>query len=187
MLSACSFFSPVKTHPVNHYLLSKTAEYIPIKRQRPIALLVSLPDISPVYNTTQMAYTIRPYEISYFAWNQWAEVPQEMFQPLLVKTLERTHHFKAIVTPPYAGGYDYVLDTEILELLQDYTHRIPLLVMTVRAQIINVSRNRVIGTRSFTVVQPILRCSPYAGVFAANDASAHIQQRIAEFCLERIR
>jgi len=185
-LAGCSFLSPVKTDTSNKYLLNKLPDYVPTKKTRAITLLVSMPETRPIFNTTQMAYTRNPYQISYFSQNQWAEAPVEMLQPLLVQTLQNTHHFKAIVTPPYVGLYNYTLNTQLLELVQDYTHRTPLLLMSVKAQIIKTSNNKVIATRQFSVTQPIPQVSPYGGVYAANQATAHILERIAEFCLEKI-
>ena len=185
LLTGC--LSPVKVDTTNKYILKKMPCMVPIKKTSSAILLVSMPETRPAYDTTQMAYSIRPYQISYYSLNQWAEVPSEMFQPLLVQTMQNTHHFKAIVTPPYNGLYQYQLDTEILELLQDFTCCIPVLRMTVRAQIIKISTNKVIGTRQFSVIQPMHQRSPYGGVFAANDATAFILQGIAEFSLETIR
>lgn len=187
MLAGCSFLSPAKGNYPNQYVINKMPCYVPVKKKRAIVLLVTKPEVKAMYNTTQMAYMIRPYQISYYSLNQWAETPDEMLQPLLVQTMQNTHHFKAVVTPPYNGIYDYELNTEILSLLQDYTCRMPVLVMTVRAQIIKSSRNRVIATRQFTVVQPLPQRSPYGGVFAANAATAHILERVAVFGLEAIR
>jgi len=187
MLTGCSFFSPVKVDASNKYVINKMPCFVPTKQKRAIVLLVTKPEVRAIYNTTLMAYTIKPYQISYYSLNQWAETPDEMFQPLLVQTMQNTHHFKAVVTPPYNGIYDYELNTEILSLLQDYTCRMPVFVMTVRAQIIKTSRNRVIATRQFTVVQPLPQRSPYGGVFAANAATAHILERMAVFSMESIR
>lgn len=182
MLSGC--LSPVKTVPINKYILNKLPDCVASKKLRPNILLVAMPSTKPIYNTTQMAYTIRPWQIAYFALNQWAETPSQMFQPLLVQTMEKTHHFKAIVTAPYSGNYDYELNTEILTLLQDYTCKRPVLMMTVRAQMIKTSSNRVIGSREFAVIQALPQSSPYGGVIAGNMASKKILGEIAEFCLE---
>lgn len=183
MLVACS---PVRVNPSNQYLIKRIPCYVPTKRMRPIVLLISKPETRAIYNTTQMAYSLRPYQISYYGLNQWAAAPDEMLQPLLVQTMQNTHHFKAVVTPPYTGRYDYELNTEILELLQDYTCRAPVFRMTVRAQIIKTATNRVIATREFSVGQPMLQCSPYGGVYAANAATVEILQRIAMFGLEKM-
>ena len=66
-----------------------------------------------------------------------------------------------------------------MEFVQDFTNRTPVVVMTVRAQITRVSTNQVIATKQFSVTQPMPQVSPYAGVYAANYASAHILKRLA--------
>lgn len=186
-LTSCSLFSPVKTDTINKFLLSKIPTHTLVKKPRNTIILVSIPDSRPVFNTTQMAYTLRPYQISYFSQNQWAEVPAEMFQPLLVQTLQNTRYFRAVVTPPYSGSYNYSLGTQILELTQDFSHRTPMLLMTVRAQIMRISTNQIVGTRQFSVSLPIPQGTPYGGVYAANQATAIILEKISRFCLEKAR
>lgn len=183
-LSSCSLFSPVSTKPLNKYLLNKIPTCSITKKPRSTILLVPLPETRPVYNTTQMAYRLRPYQIAYFSQNEWAETPAHMLHSLLVQTLTNTGYFKAIVEPPYGGRYDYTLNTEILEILQDYSCKTPVFIISVRAQIIKTSTNQVINTRQFSVIQAIPQGSPYGGVFAGNRATAQILESIAEFCLE---
>jgi hypothetical protein len=68
-----------------------------------------------------MAYTVKPYQLAYYRDNQWAETPAQMIQPLLVRTLQQTGFFQAILSPPDSGHASYALRTEIMELTQDYT------------------------------------------------------------------
>lgn len=186
ILTSCSFLSPVKPATSNQYVLNKIPANIPIKNTRSINLFVSTPNTAPMYNTKQMAYTIKPYQIAYFSQNSWAETPSDMLQPLLLQTLQNTHYFRAVSAPPSTGQFNYVLNTQILTLLQDFTHPMPLLVVAVRVQITKLSTNQVIATRQFTINQPILQRTPYAGVYAANDAVAKILREITLFCLEKI-
>lgn len=183
ILTACSILSPVKTEPSDRYVLNKTPAYISTKKSRPITLLVTEPEARPIYNTTKMAYSIKPYQISYFAHHEWAETPAQMLQPLILQTLRDTHYFRTLVVPPYTGRYDYTLNIQLLELRQDFTHRIPILKMAVQAQIIRMSTNRIIATQQFTSCQVIPRSNPYGGVFAANRATTIILRQIANFCL----
>ncbi len=182
MLSACA----AKVDIPNKYLLNRMPDVVPVKRKRAVILMVAPPEIRQIYNTTQMAYTMKPFEIAYYSLNQWANVPQEMFMPLVVQTMQDTHHFKAIVTPPYNGRYDYLLATHILELVQDYSCGAPVVRMTVRAQIIKASSGSVVATRQFSAIVPLPQRTPYGGVFAANKATAHILERIAVFTLRTV-
>src|SRR5690606_37663943 len=100
--------------------------------------------------------------------------PVQMLQPLLVQTLQNTHSFRSVVTPPYSGHFDYVLNTQLLELKQDFTRRTPVLVMTVNAQLYKVSSQQIIAARQFNAEVMIPYGTPYGGVFAANYAASYI-------------
>ena len=119
LLSACS---PVRVKPQDTWLLNNVSCDMPVRSTRPIVLMVAPPSSRPIYNTTRMAYMARPFQISYFSSNVWAETPADMLQPLLIQTLQDTHYFRQIVTQPYVGPYNYVLSTQILALYQDYSH-----------------------------------------------------------------
>lgn len=180
-LSACSMLSPVKVEPPTRYQLNKLPDYLPKKAHHRGILLVTNTEASPIYDTTRMVYTIRPYQVAYFSKNEWAAPPSQMFTTLLIQTLEKTRRFSAIITPPFSGRYDYLLNTEIETLNQDFTRRPPHLVMTVRAQLLNVHTGRS-KTKSFTVTMPIHQGTPDGGAWAANQASARILAEIADFC-----
>lgn len=186
MLSSCSLLSPVKGENKETYVLNTVPSSVPEKKTRSITILVTLPEARPTYNTTQMAYTIRPYQVAYFTQNQWAETPPQMLQPLIVRTLQKTHLFHAVVTPPFMGRYEYTLSTDIAMLQQDFTKVPARLDLKVQAQLIKSSTNQVVGTKQFSVSEPIRYKSPYSGVAAANRATAKILKEIAEFTVSKI-
>ena len=101
-----------------------------------------------------MAYTVRPYQIAYFSRNRWAETPAQMLQPLIVQTLQDTHYFHAVVTAPFIGKYDYSLNTQILELKQDYTYKPAKLKLILRAQLSNTATSHVIATTQYAIEEP---------------------------------
>lgn len=181
LLSGC--FSSVKVGNQSTYMLTATPNHVPMSRQRAETLLVLTPETRPAYNTTQIAYTTEPYKIAYFAQSQWAETPGQMLQPLLVQTLQKTHRFKAVVGSPFIGPYSYVLNTKILRLEQDFTHRPTLLRLTARAQLTRAT-GEVIAVRNFTIVTPVRSCTPYSGIIAANRATADLLWQISAFTLK---
>lgn len=185
LLSGC--FGPIQTEPTSTYVLNTIPSCIPKRTTRPITLLVLQPDTRPVYNTTQMAYTIKPYQVAYFGRNQWAETPSQMLQPLIVQSLQSTHYFRAVVTPPYAGQYNYLLSTQILELQQNYVRCPNVVEFSVRAQLLRGETNQVVATKQFTVAVPIRRRTPYSGVFAANQATGIMLAELTNFCLEHAK
>lgn len=186
MLSGCSLLSPVKSDNQTTYVLNSLPCNLATYRAHATTLMVMQPEISQAYNTTEMAYSIKPYQIAYFSQNRWAETPAQMFYPLLVQTLQNTHFFHAVVTAPYTGNYDYILTTQILQLLQDFSWCPARVQFTVRVQLSKVATGKVIATKQFTVLQPFRNRFPYAGVFAANHATAKMLQEITQFSLDKI-
>lgn len=188
MILCCSLIltgclSPVQTN-MSSYVINTLPDHVPQKSKRSISLLVLPPDTRPIYNTNNMAYTIKPFQISYFSHNQWGETPSQMFLPLIVQTLQSTHHYHAVVTPPYAGRYSYSLSTQILKLQQNFLRCPNMMEVTMRVQLTNASTNQVVSTRVIAVAVPIRCRTPYSGVIAANRATAEVLRELADFCIE---
>ena len=179
-----SCLSPVKIVPQSSYIINKVPPPIITTHKRSSILLVLPPATVPAFNTTQMAYRLSPYQIAYFGENRWAETPAEMLKPLIIQALQNTQHYRGIVTPPYMGSqYDYILTIQILELIQDFQYKIPLLRITLHAQLSSPS-NRLIKTQQFTIIEPLSAKTPYAGVIAANEATARLLNQLVLFCLK---
>lgn len=182
LLSSCSIFSPVKIAPSTRYVIEQIPPASSKKISRGKVLLVLMPEAASIYNTTGMAYSIKPYQIAYFAKNQWADTPPQMLQPLLIQTLQNTHYFRAVITPAYAAHYDFILRTTILDLHQDFTHDPAQLKLQLRAQL---SRGpAIIGTKTCSISEPMLKRNPYHGVYAANKAVQKCLKEVADLSME---
>ena len=182
MLSSCTLFSPVSVD-TQKAVLSQIPTRLPHGNARSATLLILAPTSSAVYDTTQMAYAIQPYQVAYFSQNEWIETPSRMIHPLLVRTLEGTHSFSAVLTPPYMGRFTYALQTQILELKQDFTSQPPTLLLALRFQLTRGAANEVIASKEVTLRESMRERTPYAGAVAANDAMANALQQLAEFVL----
>jgi cholesterol transport system auxiliary component len=185
MASGCALLSPEKV-AVQKEILNKIPHQIPEAQAHAATLLILTPDTQPIYDTTQMAYTIRPYEVAYFRQHEWGEKPAQMIQTLLVQTFQNTHYFSAILMPPYLAGYTYALRSEILDLKQDYTSDPPMLRLAMRFRLSDGATHQVIASREIAVHEPMQEKTPYAGVIAANDAIAKVLQEVAKFVLEKV-
>jgi cholesterol transport system auxiliary component len=182
LLSSCSLLTPV---PRSNTYMINTVPGVATHRSSHGAILVVQPVAAPIYETSDMAYTTSPYAISYFAKNMWAETPPQMLQPLMIQTLLNTHHFKAVSGNNAYGTYEYVLNSQLLELQQDFTQRISVVRLRLRVELIRNSSNQVIATKEFSVVVPAPYNTPYGGVIAANRATAQMLQDLARFCMRR--
>jgi cholesterol transport system auxiliary component len=184
MVSSCALLSPAKVE-TSKEVLNKLPPDLPRRETRAATLLVFPPESKPIHGTTQMAYTTQTYQLAYFSQHEWADTPSRMLHPLLVGTLENTHAFKAVLTPPHPGRYGYALRTEILDLIQDFTSEPATLRLSLRVQLSDGASNRVIATKEISLREPMRQRTPYAGVVAANDAVAKALRELAEFVIEK--
>lgn len=145
-------------------------------------LLVPGPTCRPVYDTTRMAYRLRPHEVDFFEKHEWAERPGQMLHPLLVRTLEAARCCTAVVTPPHTGAYEFVLRTEIGELVQDFAGRPPQLRLALRITLGDPAR--VLATRDLAFAEPMRAENAPAGVEAANQAVAQALRAIAQVVVD---
>ncbi len=183
LAAGCTLLPPGQTETKKE-VLSTVPDALPQRDTRAAALLVLRPDTQAIYDTTQMAYMARPYQVDYFTQYAWGATPSQMLLPLLVQTLENTHAFAAVLTAPYAGHYSFALRTEILELMQDFTAQPPVLRFALRLQLSDSTTGRIIATKSISLREPLEQESPYAGVVAANRAAAKALSEVAKFVLE---
>ncbi|MFV8782525.1 ABC-type transport auxiliary lipoprotein family protein [Microbulbifer sp. SA54] len=186
LISGCSLFSPLETE-MRVAVIDQLPPEGPRREPRAATLLVLPPSINPVYDTTRIAYRTRPHQVDYFSLHEWGATPAQMLLPLLAQTLENTHSFDTVVSPPYFGPYRYALRTEILELTQDFTSDPATLHLSLRVQLIDGGSNRVIASRGIYLHEPMLEKNPYAGVVAANGATALALQQIAGFVIEHVK
>jgi cholesterol transport system auxiliary component len=180
LLSACSVFSPVKTEPTTTYVLNTTPA---VRAHYPshLTLLVSLPEANQIDDTKKMVYSLNHYQVAYFAKNGWAESPARMLQPLIVQTLQKTHYFHAIGTSMVGSHYDFILNTQLVKLQQNFYSNPSVVQVTLRAQLVRTSDARVIAAKEFTASEPAPQNNPYGGVLAANDAVADVLAQLARF------
>jgi cholesterol transport system auxiliary component len=178
--TGCAMLTPA-TVETRKEMLTKIPLELPEGKTHPATLLVLAPETSPVYDTTQMAYTIRPYQIAYFSRTEWGETPPQMLHPLLVQTLQKAGYFSAVVTPPFMGRHSHVLRTEIRALQQDFTSEPATLQLTLHVQLVAQATRQVIATKEIDVREPMREKTPHGGAVAANDATAKALKEVAEF------
>src|SRR3990167_2910530 len=185
-LAGCSL-GPLHMEPETTYMIDTLPQHVTTRKPQGINILVMLPETAPAYNTTQMAYTIKPYQVAYFGKNRFAETHAQMLHPLIVQTLQKTNFFHAVIMLPTMGRYQFILNTRILQLQQNFTHRPPAVELIVLAQLSQVETNQVIATQLFSIHEPIIYRTPYGGVLAANHATEKLLRELALFCLKKIQ
>lgn len=181
-LASCVSFSG-EERPIHTFLLSldSSAGKAPIPEGKPGAgiLVVNVPVARPGFETPRMAYTKRPYEISYYAAHQWADSPSQMLTPLLVQALERTGYWRAVVPMPTSVRGDHRVDIDQVELIQDFLQKPSQVRVMLRMQIIKLPDYLVLGTRLFDMVEEALSDDAYGGAVAGNKAVERLVKEVA--------
>lgn len=184
LLNGCSVFAPVKVEPTTSYVINAKPAPLILGKRTSSVLLVSTPQALSAYDSNHMAYTTQVYQIAYFTKNNWADTPTQMLQPLIVNTLQNTRHYHAVVAAPFAGQYDFILNTQLLELQQSFLQHPSQIHITLRAQLVKYATSQVVATRDFTITRTAFQDTPYGGVVAINEATRELLRQLAQFCIK---
>ncbi|QMT60810.1 ABC-type transport auxiliary lipoprotein family protein [Legionella sp. PC997] len=183
LLSACS---PVKVSVKNQYQLNAYSSKQLVKEPMPITLLVTPPDAAAGYQTEQMLYSKKPYELAPFAKNAWVNPPADMLYPLILQSLQRTNLFKAVTSNAYTLGVNYRLDTQLLALEQNFLKKPSVLEFSAKMVLTHVSDNKVLASKIINLQIPCPSDTPYGGVIAANRATQQFTAILAHFVVSHI-
>jgi cholesterol transport system auxiliary component len=184
LLAGCAI--PPGEPPRTNALLDQAPADVPHRASSGRTLIVFPAEARAALDTQQMAYTQATHQLAYFARNQWAETPPQMLGPLLVRTMEATGAFTAVVAPPHAAHAAIGLRTEIVDLVQDFAQQPPVLRLALRIRVEDEETGRVLGTREVAVQESMREATPAAGVQAANDAMVKALREIAAFVLAQL-
>ena len=185
VMTATGCLSPRTDSPEIHtYQLSLdgwSGEARPGKPDGPV-LLVSPPQAEPGFETQRMVYVKRPYELEYYAVNQWADTPVRMFAPLMVQALNQQNGaWRAVIPLPSSIRGDYRLDTHGFLLQQEFLQQPSRVRVMVRTQLIDLKESTILGARAFEVVENAASENPYGGVQAANRAVAWLLDQMGSW------
>jgi cholesterol transport system auxiliary component len=117
LLAACS---PIKQNITNQYTFSNYEVNKHLKKRTPYSIYISPPEAVPTYQTSSMMYTNKPHELSAFAHNAWTNPPADMLLPIITQNLQKTGYFRSVTSSTNTEHTDYRLDTQVLELRQNF-------------------------------------------------------------------
>lgn len=150
-------------------------------------LLVSMPHAEPGFETPRMVYVKRPYELEYYAVNQWADAPARMFMSLLVRVLNQSGVWRDVVSLPSSVAEDYRLDTYGLALQQEFFQQPSRVRLTARMQLVDMKQSSIVGMQTFEVTEMASSEDAYGGVLAANRAVAAMLRQVASWVRECVQ
>lgn len=184
LVAACS---PIKTTVSNQYKLETYSAKKTMGAHTGHSLLISLPDAIPGYQTEQMLYTNKPFELSSFAHSAWISSPANMLYPLITQSLQHSHYFSAIASGPDADKTDYRLDTQLIELQQNFLTKPSQIQLIANVVLTHIADSRIVASRIISITQPCPADTPYGGVIAANKAALAFTARLSDFVISQVK
>ena len=91
------------------------------------------------------------------------------------------------LTATGTAAADYRLDTELVQLLQDFGPSPSRVVLALHATLVRASTRRVLAVRSFEIRVPAPSEDPSGGVRAANEAASTLARDVAAFSADAVR
>ena len=183
MITACS---PIKVPISNQYKLASFSAKQRVSTHRSPSLLISEPEAMAGYQTEQMLYISKPFEISSFAHSAWVSPPARMVYPLLIQSIQESNYFYAVASGVYADTTDYRLDTQLITLQQNFLVKPSVLEWVAKVVLTHISDNRAVASR---VIIEHIKCpqdTPYGGVIAANQATLAFTAKVTAFVIDKI-
>jgi len=184
MITACSLGPTETTAPRSYFLKPEISWKNPQGSGARIGasvLLINQPKAQAGFHTPRMAYLLRPYEINYYAFNQWADTPARLLHQVLVENLDQTGLWSAVLQAPGALPAQFRLDCDNLILEQQFFANPSRIRLALRAQLIETKKQSILAIRYFEFIEPALSDDAYGGVVAANRAAATLISEIADW------
>ncbi len=179
--------SPIKPPISNYYTLDAYSTVHLAPTQSTLSIAISQPEAMAGYQTEQMHYVQKPFELSTFVHNAWISSPANMIYPLIMESLQKTGYFFAVVSSPYVDKADYRLDTQILALQQNFLTKPSTLEFAANIVLTHTNDNRVVAS---TIIRQRIPCptdTPYGGVLAANNAARAFTARVSSFVITQTK
>lgn len=145
-------------------------------------LLVGQPSAAPGYDSARMLYQRQPQQLEAFAFHEWVAPPASLLAPLLLRALQDTGAFRAVLLAPTSGTGTLRLETEVMRLHQDFNAQPSAVRLTLRAVLVDSATRRVVGTQVFDATAPAGRDDPVAGAAAAQQATQRVLGELAAAC-----
>lgn len=155
---------------------------IPTGASLGVSIAVPEPGALPGFATPRFAYLQRDLELRYYARHEWSARPARLLQPAVVRALDASGRFDAVIAPPAIALADLRLDLELTRLVHDFRESEGgVVVLEVRAQLTSLDDREVLATQRFSYTEPA-DAHPVAAARAADHALARLLGDLVTFC-----
>lgn len=184
VLAGCA--QPLLTQPAapTALLLEAAPTVRPVSRNTGLTLIVSPPQAQAGFDTRRIAYTRTPLTLEYYTRSEWADTPARMLGPLVVRALDSSGAFRAVIAGPAPVPVDLRLDLELIRLQQEFLAGGSQVQLELRAKLFDVRAGRVLATRLIAEVAPAPSADALGGAQAAGSAATAALEALTAFVIE---
>ncbi len=158
----------------------------PSARSAAPTLVVNPPRAAAGFDTTCIIYLRQPQSIDSYTQSAWVDTPAQMLAPLIVRAVQRSGAFRAVLRGPSAAEAEFLLDTELIRLQHEFMGRPSRVRLTLRAGLIATASRRVLASREFDASAVAPSEDAPGGVTAAHMAVQTLLAELAAFCASAI-
>lgn len=177
---------PLKSEAPARYVLNGVSTKQYVKTSTPLTILVTQANANPGYQSEEIIYVNKPYQINNFGKNVWVAAPSQLLLSLIVDSLRNSNFFHAVVSPPFTGSTDVRLESQLITLQQEFFARKSQVRLVMQLTLVNNNDNKIIASQRFSTVAVSATLDPYGGVVAANKATQSLMPQITEFVIHTL-
>lgn len=145
------------------------------------AIYVSPVSASAGYETNDMIYSRRALEVSAFVNNEWIAPPAKMLRPVIISSLQNTGYFKAVLNSGAGSEPRFKLNVSVLTFSQNFIQNPSQVNLTLKADLIDIKRSKVIASKRFIQKRITQFNTPYSGVISFNQATKAMMAQLSKF------
>lgn len=184
LLCACTSSSSGER---TRYQLLESGNVAPVATAQPrVSILVMQPKAVEGYDTDRMWYVTKPYQVNAFANNAWMSSPSVMLMPLMIRSLESSHYFYAVILEPNMGKTEYRLESNVIRLQQNFLVKPSHIQLVMQVVLIHSDDNRLVAADYIYEDLPCPSDNPVGGVMAANQATRRLTTKLTHFVIDHI-
>jgi cholesterol transport system auxiliary component len=179
--------APIKPSINNQYRVTAFAKDKVFKKHVQTSILISETQATSGYNTEQMLYINKPYQLNSFVKSAWISQPSGMITPLILQSMQASNYFHAVASGPDVDKTDYRLDTELLSFQQNFLMKPSVFEYSIQATLTHIADARIVTTHTFTYQTPCPANTPYGGVLAANNTLNKFTSDLRKYVIRSIQ
>ena len=101
--------------------------------------------------------------------------------------MQHSHYFYAVASGPDADKVDYRVDTQLIQLQQNFLTKPSVVELVANVVLTHISDNRVVSSRIISERVTCPEDTPYGGVIAANKAAFAFTAKLTDFVIRQVK